>query len=215
MTILAAIVPHQDLGFLAADTLCFSANAAAAGHVSKLVLNPLACLALATCGSAELAHVAAAAATEARTLDGLAKLLPRRLRHAAGVHAERWQRAAPGLALDTTVAAVGWSHALRRIVAIRFSGAEFFPPYLTTRWGSPHVPALDALDPMHARDLVPACTMQMAELRAAYPDACDGALTVATITPGGVAAAVLLDFATGLPPTGPMRLHGRAKERAP
>ncbi|MDT7952386.1 MAG: hypothetical protein RQ966_12860 [Acetobacteraceae bacterium] len=185
-----------DLGFAWADTAAFSGPSnRPAGHVSKLTMNPLACLAGVRAGWNLLGREGASVATEALTMDEAAEKLPGRLRQAAARAASSFATQ-PETFAGNIFGLLGWSPSLRRVVGVRFDAHSYFAPCLATRLAEPHVDGLAALDPASPFDVLGVAAAQLAALQRDLAEPITGDLVVAELRPGAVATVVLPGFAT-------------------
>ena len=198
MTIFGAVAVNAELAVVWGDTALFAANTTApVGHVPKVALNPLACMAGVGAGWNAVAVEGMNAVTAATSLDELVEELPARLRRVAFRVAPQVERLDPGSFASCTFAAVGWSRCYNRMLAFEFSALSAFEPRMTTAVCIPELPPRLVPDGACWHAIAAAAQHQMAIFRRTAPET-DGQLVAAVIKPGCITAGVLLDFATGV-----------------
>ena len=185
MTILGARAFAPDLAALWTDSQCLNwSNGQHSRTRNKLVVSGagVACIAG---GWDSLATEADVVVCMARDLDHAARILPERLRQRC-MKIIRGEGRDPRDVARQVILLAGWSVQWSRVVVYRLSGPAFFEPVLTTAECQPEVPEFFRLGEPHPEHVTRIARAQMDALRADYPAATGGILTMATIRPGAI-----------------------------
>ncbi len=199
MTIFGAVAVNAELAVVWGDTALFAADTTAPiGHVPKVALNPLACMAGVGAGWNAVAVEGMNALTAAMSLDGLVEELPARLRRVAFRMAPQMERLDPGSFSSCVFAAVGWSGQCGRMLVFEFAATSAFEARMTTAVCIPELPPRIVPASADWSAITDAAEHQIREFRRVAPGT-DGQLVAAVIRPGVIVAGPLLNFAAGAP----------------
>jgi hypothetical protein len=180
MTLIGIWLTGPDRGFAWADTECYDANRgfAPSRNVQKMAVNEQARAAVVANGCILMLDIAAEAMAATDVFDLFVDDLPRLARR-------DWRPidAVP----RATALAVGYSHALRRMVGFCFDSRESFrPKRVITAEASPYVAGIEALHPTAPADILPFAQSQLREIRKLYPAAGGGSVTIAEVSSDSV-----------------------------
>lgn len=202
MTIFGAVAIDGETALAWSDSAVFSASAGAPiGHVPKVALNALACMAGVGAGWNAIAVESANALTASLGLDELVEELPARLRRVAFRTAAAMERLDPGSFATCIFAAVGWSRQAGRMLVFEFAAASAFEPRMTTSVIIPDVPPLVVPADPDWFNIAYAAADQVRTFRRDVSEM-TGALVAAVIRPGAIETRVWPDFAAGPTPAG-------------
>ena len=192
---MGAIAVDAETAVAWADSALFAADTGAPiGHVPKLAVNPLACMAGVGAGWNTVAIEGMNALTAAIGLDELAEDLPAKLRRVAFRVAPQMERLDAGSFAGCVFAAVGWSRCYGRMLAVEFAATSAFEARWTTSVTVPELPPLIVPATADWFGVAFAAEHQMREFRCGWPEV-DGQLVAAVLKSGRIEAGVLLDFA--------------------
>lgn len=197
MTILGAIALDTETALAWSDSAVFSASAGAPiGHVPKVAVNALACMAGVGVGWNAIAIEGANALAASLGLDELVEELPARLRRVAFRAAPAMERLDSGSFAGCTFVAAGWSRQAGRMLVFEFAATSAFEPWMTTSVIIPAVPPLVVPADPDWFNIAYAAADQVCTFRREVPEM-TGSLVGAVIRPGAIETRVWPDFAAG------------------
>ena len=164
------------------------------GHCPKLIINPLARVALIGTGFSTLLRPAEEAALRGTSLDDIAIAMCSALRKRAGQLARQLTRLDRNWLACQMAAVVGFSEEAGRMLAYTFSGASFFEPVVTVRIMRPEPEGGPVAEPQCMPELIALARRQIAYVREECPAASGGVLQVAELRPTQVACWTVPDF---------------------
>ena len=187
MSLIGISLPSSDRAFAWADTECYAAGVPSR-YLQKIAVNDQARAAVVAMGCKLMIDIAAEAMAITEIFDLFVVDLPRLARR-------DWY---PIDACPFAVAlAVGYSHALRRMVGFCFDSRENFKPKrVLTAEAFPYVSEIETLHPTEPAEILGFAQGQMREIQKLYPLAGAGSVTIAEICRHNVAVASF-DLVTG------------------
>jgi hypothetical protein len=194
VTVLGAYLPDHDHAVLWADSEVFRWDGTATGrHVRKMAVNSVAGVLGAGAGWGDIAGAGDQIVHRAKSLDDAVHLLPGALRQASTQSLNlAWPR--PETFVNCCYIAVGWSAASCRTLVWRFDAASFFVPIVAAMTLAPMVDAPRA--PSCEGGVLELAERQMQLLQDEAGQAGAGHLTIATLSPNGIALRLHRDFFT-------------------
>lgn len=151
------------------------------GHHLKLAINERTCVAAVGCGDNGGNIRISKAVHSAVSFDHLCMDLPDFLRAAA-----QYRKDCEIHPMETTCAAVGWSHRLGRMTGVVFDYRTRFALSYTAGFSAPHLPEFLSMHPNDPFDILGYAQAQMRLLRRTYPLAGTGTVTIAQLRRSGV-----------------------------
>ncbi|MDT7953194.1 MAG: hypothetical protein RQ966_16955 [Acetobacteraceae bacterium] len=194
MTILAARLFSPDLAVIWTDSECLSLVDGRHSRMRNKLVVAGAGVAVVSGGWADLGDEADRLVCRARDLDEAVRRLPELLRQRTMKMIRSVGRDARETARQIVFLA-GFSPAAGRVMAYQFRGAWAYEAAIATAEAVPDVPEFHRLREPHPEHVECIARAQMDALRADYPEATGGLLTMATIRLGGIEARTLCDLA--------------------